>query len=326
MPGIILVPFLAGMALSLLLGWPLILFLRRLKAGQVVSSDAPERHQGKGGTPTMGGLIILGAGLIAGLVAAFFESIRGASPNSLPLLGAAAVAVAFGSIGFLDDLLIVRRGRNLGLKARQKLASQSLFAIAFVICVHSWARPAEIGGTAGMIWLWGAFQVLLIVGMSNAVNLTDGLDGLAAGVTLPIWIVLAILAIYVVPGDHGVAALCAGLAGGTLGYLWFNSHPAQVFMGDTGSLALGGAMAAAAILIHQEWVLLLAAAIPVIEAGSVTAQVISFKTTGRRIFKMSPLHHHFELAGWPETRVVARFVIASVFFCALALWLVLRNA
>ena len=122
------------------------------------------------------------------------------------------------------------------------------------------------------------------------------------------------------------AGVCAALAGGTLGYLWFNSHPAQVFMGDTGALAIGAAMAGAAILIHQEWILLLAAGVPIIEAGSVTAQVISFKTTGRRIFKMSPLHHHFELAGWPETRVVARFSIVSALLCALALWLVLRGA
>src|SRR5438874_7448672 len=174
MPGIILVPFLAGMALSLLLGWPLILFLRRLKAEQVVSADAPERHQGKGGTPTMGGLIILGGGIAAGVLAAFVEAIPGASANVLPLAGAVGLAVTFGAIGFLDDLLIVRRGRNLGLKARQKLAGQLLLAIAFVAWYHSWAGAPEIIASGSMLWIWGAFQVLLIVGMSNAVNLTDG--------------------------------------------------------------------------------------------------------------------------------------------------------
>src|SRR5205814_6717967 len=132
--------------------------------------------------------------------------------------------------------------------------------------------------------------------------------------------------IYATPGDHGIGAFCAAFAGASLGYLWFNSHPAQVFMGDTGSLPIGAAMAGAAILIGQDWMLILAAGVHVIEAGSVTAQVISFKTTGRRIFKMSPLHHHFELAGWPETRVVARFTIVSVLLCALALWIVMRGA
>jgi phospho-N-acetylmuramoyl-pentapeptide-transferase len=170
--------------------------------------------------------------------------------------------------------------------------------------------------------------VLLLVGMSNAVNLTDGLDGLAAGVSLPVWITLGVLAM-VGPlttghflntaSDYGILATAAGFAGATLGYLWYNAHPAQVFMGDTGSLAIGGGLGAVAIALRVEWLLLLIAAVHLAEAASVTLQVISFKTTGKRIFKMSPLHHHFELCDWPETRIVARFAIVSTLCGVLAL-------
>jgi phospho-N-acetylmuramoyl-pentapeptide-transferase len=333
MPSLILLPFLLAAALALAAGGPLIRFLQSLKAGQAISSDAPQRHQAKAGTPTMGGLIILASGLAAPLVLLLGGAPYG-RPGTLlvgtPLCALVLLALAFTLIGFLDDFLIVRRGKNLGLKARQKLAGQFLFAAIFVYWVHAAYRaPAAYAGSSQdpvTLWIWSAFQVLLLVGMSNAVNLTDGLDGLAGGVSLPVWIVLAILATYGPRGDHGVAGFAAAFAGGTLGYLWFNAHPAQVFMGDTGSLPIGAAMAGAAILTGQEWILLLAGGVHVVEAASVTLQVISFKTTGRRIFRMSPLHHHFELAGWPETRVVMRFTIASVLFSGLALWLALRGA
>jgi phospho-N-acetylmuramoyl-pentapeptide-transferase len=330
MPGKILVPFLGGLALALASGWPLIRLLGRLRARQFVSADAPERHQAKSGTPTMGGLIILGSGIVACLAAVATmdpAALATLSRSAMPLLGLVALTLGCATIGFVDDFLIVRRGRNLGLKARHKLAFQFLLAIAFVAWYHLTLRPdpGPPGADRSLLMLWQAFQVLLIVGMSNAVNLTDGLDGLAAGVGLPVWLALAILATYGTGGNHGIAGFAAGMAGATLGYLWYNAHPAQVFMGDTGSLPLGAAMAGVAILIGQEWALLLAAGVHVIEAGSVTAQVISFQTTGRRIFRMSPLHHHFELAGWPETRVVARFAVASALLSAFALWAVLRN-
>jgi phospho-N-acetylmuramoyl-pentapeptide-transferase len=184
------------------------------------------------------------------------------------------------------------------------------------------------------------YHVLLMVGMSNAVNLTDGLDGLAAGVSLPVWLVLACLGGFGAPagfpfvqdaagaaagGDFGIVVCCAAFAGATIGYLWFNAHPAQVFMGDTGSLAIGGGIAAAAIALRQEWLVLLAATVHLAEAASVTAQVISFKTTGRRIFKRSPLHHHYEELDWPETRIVARFAIVSAGCGLLALYLGLHR-
>lgn len=318
------VPLLLGLAISLAAGHLLLPVLRRLKARQVVSTDAPRRHQSKGGTPTMGGLILLAGALIPAFAYRTTGEFR-------LLLAVALTTLAFGAIGFLDDFLIVRRGKNLGLRAREKLAAQFAVAIAFTAWFH-WAYPGpapitEAGLPAGRLAL-AAYQVLLVVGLSNAVNLTDGLDGLAAGVSLPVWLVLATLAL-VGPGggwllthmrgDYGVLAFAAAAAGATLGYLWFNAHPAQVFMGDTGSLAMGGGMAAAAIALGVEWLLPLAALVHLAEAGSVVLQVASFKMTGRRIFRMSPLHHHFELCEVPETRIVARFTIASAACGVLAL-------
>jgi phospho-N-acetylmuramoyl-pentapeptide-transferase len=228
----------------------------------------------------------------------------------------------------VDDLLIVLRGKNLGLRAREKLLGQFIVAIAFSAW-YLWADPGRVPlGDSSLTLprlLLAAFHVLLLVGMSNAVNLTDGLDGLAAGVTLPTWLVLGIMGA-LAPAmaattavDPGLVVFCAAFAGATVGYLWYNAHPAQVFMGDTGSLAIGGGLTAAAIALRQEWLLLIAAAVPLVEMFSVMLQVASFKTTGKRIFKMSPLHHHFELCEWPETRIVVRFGIASALCGVLAL-------
>ncbi|MFN3650022.1 MAG: phospho-N-acetylmuramoyl-pentapeptide-transferase [Armatimonadota bacterium] len=340
------VPFLLGLVAALAGGAWMIPVLRRLKAGQTISTDAPERHLAKGGTPTMGGAIILSGGLIGSL------AVLGWAPRDLRLLAAVGLCTfGFGLIGFIDDYLIIKRGKNLGLRAREKLLLQFLVAIAFVWWHYveagspgPWVAatdPVALGPFGGFLKLisWPplvlAYEVLLLVGMSNAVNLTDGLDGLAAGVSLPVWIGLALLAAFgafatIRPGEQpvsypGVATFCAAMAGGTLGYLWYNAHPAQVFMGDTGSLAIGGGIAAAAIACGHEWTVLLLGLVHVVEAGSVTAQVISFKTTGRRILKMSPLHHHFELCDWPETRIVARFAIASTLCVIGALAWVMRG-
>jgi phospho-N-acetylmuramoyl-pentapeptide-transferase len=312
--------FLMALLLSLLLGGPVIAFLRRLRARQVISLDAPQRHQAKAGTPTMGGFIFVAAGTVAALL----------SPHRSPAATALLlVTLAFAGIGLLDDLLIVLRGKNLGLKARQKLALQAIGAIAFVLWYHNPATALTTpGADAWHVTLLSLFHILLIVGLSNAVNLTDGLDGLAAGIAVPVWLVLAFVgALVAAPpyvGDLGVAAFCAAFAGGCLGFLWFNAHPASVFMGDTGSLGLGGGMAAAAILLRAEWVLLLAAGVYLVEMVSVMLQVASFKTTRRRIFRMTPLHHHFELAGWAETKIVARFTLIAAALAALSLWVVVR--
>jgi phospho-N-acetylmuramoyl-pentapeptide-transferase len=306
-------PMILGLILAVGLGGILIPVLTRLRARQFVSSDAPQRHQAKAGTPTMGGLIIL----LALVVAAMLYPRPHDDPSRL--WGVLIGTLGFALIGLVDDLLIVLRGRSLGLRAREKLAGQFVVAILFSAWMF-FTQPEGAPGGAGR-WLLPIYHVLLLVGMSNAVNLTDGLDGLAAGVTLPCWIGLGVLAAFApsLAIDWGLVIFCAAFAGATLGYLWFNTHPAQVFMGDTGSLAIGGGLAALAIALRQEWLILLIALVPVLEAGSVTAQVISFKTTGRRIFRMSPIHHHFELIGWPETVVVARFVIASAFCVLIAL-------
>ena len=322
-------PLLLGLLVAILSGWLLIPLLRALKARQTISSDAPKSHQAKAGTPTMGGAIIV----VGGLLAPFLYP--HASGVAARLAAVVLCTLGFGLVGFLDDLLIVLRGKNLGLRAREKLLGQFIVAALFVF----WADfnfghgkqyySAALAPSPLMLWVLAVYHVLLLVGMSNAVNLTDGLDGLAAGVSLPVWLTLALLGslggLAGGIGDPGVTALCAGFAGASLGYLWFNAHPAQVFMGDTGSLAIGGGIAAAAIVLGQEWIILIAALVHLVEAGSVTAQVISFKTTGKRIFKMSPLHHHFELCQQPETRIVARFAIISAACGLLALLIATRG-
>jgi phospho-N-acetylmuramoyl-pentapeptide-transferase len=311
---IVLIPHVLGaLAASLLLGGPIIASLKRLKARQVISLDAPQRHQAKAGTPIMGGLIFV----LAGSLVVMLSPAR--SPAALALL---LLTLAFAGIGALDDALIIIRGKNLGLKARQKLALQIIGAVAFVIWYDN-PINALTGPNAGLTAALAVFHILLIVGLSNAVNLTDGLDGLAAGISVPVWLVLALIGTVVsrppYVGDVGVAALCAAFAGACLGFLWFNAHPASVFMGDTGSLGLGAGIAGAAILLKAEWVMLVAAGVYLIEMVSVMLQVASFKTTRRRIFRMAPLHHHFELAGWDETKIVARFTMAAIALAFLSL-------
>jgi phospho-N-acetylmuramoyl-pentapeptide-transferase len=310
-------PLLLSLLIAVMIGGPVIAWLRRRKARQVISTDAPKRHQAKSGTPTMGGVIIITAGLLSALIL---------GPRTAELTAAVIITLAFTAIGLLDDLLIVTRGKNLGLKARQKLALQVLFGAAFV-----WWWDGRGGESLGMpAALSATFHLLLLVGMSNAVNLTDGLDGLASGVAVPLFLLFGFIGAAGmglehtgVMGNLGLAVFSMAMAGACLGFLWFNAFPAAVFMGDTGSLGLGGAMAAMAIMLRAEWPLLLASGVFLAEAASVTLQVISFKTTGRRIFRMSPLHHHFELAGWAETKVVTRFWIVAVALAALTFfWLV----
>jgi len=318
MPSQLILPLLVALGIAIAMGGPVIGALRRLKARQVVSTDAPKAHQKKSGTPTMGGLIIIGAGALGALAL---------GPRTPEMLAALVVTLTFSGIGLLDDLLIVTRGKNIGLKARQKLALQSALAVAFVWWWDGRGGESVSGLTAAL----AAFHLLLLVGMSNAVNLTDGLDGLAAGAAVPLFLLLGLIGSLGmaidrlgVVGNHGLAALAMAMAGGCLGFLWFNAHPAAVFMGDTGSLGLGAGMAAVAIMLNAELPFLLAAGVYLVEAASVVIQVASFKTTGRRVFKMSPLHHHFELAGWAETKVVARFWIVAMALSALTLFFLLH--
>ena len=295
--------------------------LHRLKFGQVVREEGPAAHKAKTGTPTMGGLLIL-----AGICVAV-PVIHATAPAAWLML---FVTLACGALGFVDDYIKVVLKRNLGLRAKEKLLGQILIAALF-----SWIITRYLGrGTE--LWIPGLnvtwdlgflFHVLvffIIVGTTNAVNLTDGLDGLAAGTTAVAAGIYAAVSWKLEQAD--VAGFFTIVAGAALGFLVFNRHPARIFMGDTGSLALGGALAAGAVLTGTELLLPVIGAVFVAEAMSVILQVASFKTTGRRIFRMSPLHHHFELGGWPETRVVRMFWAAGIIAGLVGLGIMLGSA
>ncbi len=313
--------FAISLVVTLLLGPLVIPALRRLKFGQNIRSDGPSRHLQKAGTPTMGGVMFL-----AGMAAGGFLLARGMDDGIIVLL----MTFGYGFIGFLDDYIKVVLKRSLGLRAREKLLGQILLAagLAFWVVFESDRGTALVlpfsgfftpGGIALDLgwWLFLTFTVLVVVGFGNAVNLTDGLDGLAAGVSM--LVALAMMTIAIKMGKAGVAVSMVALSGGCLGFLFYNRHPAKVFMGDTGSLALGGGLAAAAVITRSEFFLMIIGGIFVLETLSVIIQVISFQTTGRRVFRMSPLHHHFELGGWGEKRVVLTFWAATLVFAAIGL-------
>ena len=313
--------FAIALPVSLAMGPLVIPLLRRLKFGQSIRSDGPARHLKKAGTPTMGGIIFL-----AGILAAGFFTARD-RPDALIVVG---MAMGCGLIGFLDDYIKVVLKRSLGLRAREKLLGQVALALALAFLVTSvLGRGTELavpfsglfypGGLSLVLpgWIFIVFTVLMVVGMANAVNLTDGLDGLAGGVSLLVAAGLMLVAL--AAGNDGVALAMASLTGGCLGFLYYNRHPARVFMGDTGSLALGGALAAAAVITKSELFLLLMGGVFVVETLSVIIQVVSFQTTGRRVFRMSPLHHHFELGGWGESKVVIAFWLVTLVLVALGL-------
>lgn len=313
--------FFISLIITTLLGPLLIPQLKRLKFGQNVRSDGPSRHLQKAGTPTMGGLMFL-----AGTAAAVLMLSRGLTDGLIVLI----VIVGFGLIGFIDDYLKVVLKRSLGLRAREKLLWQILLAAGLAYwVVYGMGRGAEIvlpySGyfTTGGIqldlgwWPFMVFTVIVVVGAANAVNLTDGLDGLAAGVSMIAALALMIISLFVL--KEGVAVSMAALSGGCLGFVFFNRHPAKVFMGDTGSLAIGGGLGAAAVITRSELFFLIIGGIFVLETLSVIIQVISFQTTGRRLFRMSPLHHHFELGGWSENRVVLTFWALTLVFAAIGL-------
>lgn len=289
--------------------------LRRIKAGQSIREDGPQSHMVKSGTPTMGGLVMIVAVLIT-----CFTSGR-VNTDMWILLGA---FTAFGAIGFIDDFVKVALKRNLGLTAIQKLALQVIIAGG----VAYYQSQVSVYGTTIYVpvvdqhWNFGFFYVpfvaFVIVSMANSVNLTDGLDGLASGVTAIVALFLAIVGTafhYTAP-----TAFCAAVAGACIGFLLYNKYPARLFMGDTGSMALGGGIAAAAILMNIELIIPLAGGVYVAEALSVIIQVVSYKTrNGKRVFRMAPLHHHFELGGWKETKVVVVFWLVTLALCIISL-------
>jgi phospho-N-acetylmuramoyl-pentapeptide-transferase len=326
----ILTALLAG----LVLGPFLIRTLQRLQIGQTIRAEGPASHHAKAGTPTMGGLLIITAIVVPVLLWGDLTE---------PWVWIiTATTVLFGAIGFLDDLLKVRRGKNHGLRGAEKLGLQLVVAAAAAVALRLASGTAPHAGALtvpffknvaldlGLAYI--PFVMLVLIGSSNAVNLTDGLDGLAIGAVLVAsgtYTIFAYLAgnariarylqIPPVTGAGEVAVFMAAMVGASLAFLWFNCHPAQVFMGDVGSLALGAAIGCAAVIAKQELVLVVVGGLFVAEALSVILQVASFQTRGRRIFRMAPLHHHFELSGWAETQVVVRFWIAAVVFALMGL-------
>ncbi len=310
--------FAVSLAVALILGKPVISQLKKFHARQAEREEGPESHKYKAGTPTMGGILILIALIVSCM--AF---------NPMDLSKGLALFLVFGHglIGFLDDSIKAVKHRNLGLTAKQKLLGQFIIAAVFCFILEEflqfpttlWIPFTSIVVDLGAAYY--AFVFIMIVGTSNAVNLTDGLDGLAAG-SCAITSV-AYVAIAVALGYAQFAVFSAALTGACLGFLFYNQHPAKMFMGDTGSLALGGALAAMAILTKTELLLILAGGLYVIEALSVIIQVVSFKTRGVRVFKMSPIHHHFELSGWSEVKVVAVFWSFSAVMAIVSILVVL---
>ena len=310
----------AAMVLTMLLMPLLIKFLKMSQIGQQVRADGPESHLVKQGTPTMGGVVmVVVAIVVAAILAAPF-------PETMLLIGA---AVLTGALGFVDDISKVINERSLGLTPKGKLIGQILIATAFGISAVNFAGVAPtlvfpliatldlgvlttvvpIGDGISIPWFYLIYVNILLVGMCNAVNLTDGLDGLAAGTIMIVMIIMAAVAFRA--DIIGPAIFAAAVAGTCMGFLWFNSHPADIFMGDTGSLSLGMILGALAVLTKTEVVILIIGGLYVAEALSVMIQVIHFKRTGKRFFLMAPLHHHFEKKGWSETKVVVRFWIIA---------------
>lgn len=299
--------FLTGLVITLVLGKVAVPLLGKLKAKQSIREEGPKSHQAKSGTPTMGGLFLLLGLIITVLIF---------SPRSLTVWSLLFLTVGHGLLGFIDDFIKAVKKRNLGITAKQKLFGQFIMSILFsLIGIEYLALPTTVwipftSITFDMgIWYYG-LVLAIIVATSNAVNLTDGLDGLAAGTSFIGAIAYAIIGLWV--GSQGVSYFAVALGAACLSFLYFNSNPAKVFMGDTGSLAIGGAFAGMAIMTKTELLFIIVGGVFVIEALSVVIQVISFKTRGVRVFKMSPIHHHFELSGWNEKKVVTRFWIAGI--------------
>jgi phospho-N-acetylmuramoyl-pentapeptide-transferase len=299
---------LASFIITIALGILLIPALDKLKFGQTIRSDGPRRHLKKTGTPTMGGIIFIPAIALATIL------FSGISENALVVIFS---MVGFGLIGFADDFIKITQKRSLGLRANQKLFFQLFLSIGLIIYIYSrYTRPTEIlmPFYPGSIDI-GAFYipitlVFVIMGTVNSANLTDGLDGLVSGI---IAIISFFYTVLLTMNNHwSLSIFSAAITGACLGFLLFNHHPARVFMGDTGSLGLGGALAALAVLSRSHFFLAIFGLIFIIETLSVILQVISFKLTGKRIFKMSPIHHHFELCGWSESKIVHMFWLITL--------------
>ncbi|MDA0820795.1 MAG: phospho-N-acetylmuramoyl-pentapeptide-transferase [Proteobacteria bacterium] len=324
---------LTALFIALLIGPVMIRRLSFLQIGQTVRSDGPQSHLSKAGTPTMGGLLIL--------ISIAASTLLWANLSNRFIWVVLITTAAFGVIGWVDDYLKLTQRNSKGLSARKKYGWQSLAALVAALFLFLTAKtPVETelivpffkNVALSLGWFYVILTYFVVVGTSNAVNLTDGLDGLAI---LPAVLVAGALIVFAYVGGHvkfsgylgvpyiagvgEVCVFCGSIVGAGLGFLWFNTYPAQVFMGDIGALALGAALAIVAVIVRQELVLFIMGGVFVIETVSVILQVVSFKLTGKRIFRMAPLHHHYELKGWPEPRVIVRFWIITVILVLVAL-------
>ena len=315
-------------AVSAVLGKFLIPFLRKIKFGQTIKENGPVWHKSKQGTPNMGGFMFV-IGSVVGILVGFIllkvlwkEPLGLSAVNSVKLFGGLGMALIFGFIGFLDDYIKDVKKRNLGLNAKQKLIMQFFTAVAYLLSVYlagdtSTTVIFPFFGQLDLGFFYYVIMILFILFLSNAVNLTDGIDGLAASVTFLVCI--SVLIMSGVLGLLGIGVYASALAGGLLGFLIYNFHPAKVFMGDTGSMFLGGSVLALGFGINLPVLVLLFGIIYVVEAMSVVLQVISFQTTGKRIFKMSPIHHHFEMCGWSEGKIVGVFSLVTLVGCIVSI-------
>ena len=323
---------LTALIVSFLLGPPVIAWLRRLKVGQHVRDDGPQTHLSKQGTPTMGGVLIIAALTISVLLWSDFE-------NKYVWVVLFAT-LAFGGIGFWDDYLKVVKKRSTGLRAYQKFGLQIIASIVIGVFLYNPADPHSTSLSVPFIkqffinlgWFYIPFITVVIVGSSNAVNLTDGLDGLAIGLVgiastanaVIVYlggnkIISDYLKILYIPGSGELSIFCGAMLGASLGFLWYNPPPAEVFMGDVGSLSLGGALGTLAVVTKHELILVVVGGIFVAETLSVALQVASYKLTGKRIFKMAPIHHHFEQIGWPESKVIVRFWVVGIILALMSI-------
>jgi phospho-N-acetylmuramoyl-pentapeptide-transferase len=325
----VLIAGLAAMLISILAGPRFIAFLRRKEYGQTIREEGPEHHVTKQGTPIMGGLLMIGVAATAYLAVARY---------TVPALTVLFVTLACGAIGFIDDFIKLTHRRSLGLNGRWKLLLLGAITVGVGIAARHQHLPTNVYvpllGHLELSWAWYGLLFLVIAGAANGVNLTDGLDGLAAGtgiIALFTYTAMNVIA-WIRSGPPGhrfetkldLAIVGAALIGGAIGFLWYNAFPAEVFMGDTGSMAIGGALAAFAIMTKTIFLLLLIGGIFAIEALSVILQVFSFRYWGRRIFLMTPIHHHFEMKAWSETKIMVRFWIVTGLLCAAAFALYYR--
>ncbi len=315
----------AAFVITALSGKFIIPFLRKLKFGQTILEDGPTWHKAKQGTPTMGGMMFILGIVVAAVVGLITMNINGSgtgSLNQLYFIAGIVMATAFGALGFADDYVKVVKKQNLGLTAKQKMAGQLLISIVYLAVLHFGGATSTILqlpflGQLDIGLLYYPFAIFVIVGTVNAVNLTDGIDGLCSSVTF-----VAAIGMMIVTTILGVCEmnmLAGALAGGCLGFLCWNFHPAKVFMGDTGSLFLGGLVCALAFGVRFPVLLLFVGIIYIVETMSVILQVISFQSTGKRIFKMSPIHHHYEMSGWSEEKIVAVFSAVTAVGCVIAI-------